>query len=394
MAVTSKRKLYLHIGYHKTGTTAIQTALVQENQLFLDHGYHYPQTGLQGRGHANLAWEVRHFRRFSRVNGTLADVIKNIERVAAPRVIISSEEFCKCNRAEIESLAQTLQDYDVMVIIYLRRQDQLLQSLWAQVTKTGHQIDSFPDWINSLNDGQTSIPDLAEERVIPPLNYAAAVADWASAFGQENIRVRPYERSQLNPNILIDFMQICDLEDTSWVPAVGESNVTPGIKTLETIRYLATKMKDSLSSDMGDHNRFYAVFINTLRETANGIGWNDQKLSLITPEIYQQVMTLFAEGNREVARTYLDREELFLEPFQEKPITAFDINDLTAEEAIEVIGPAFAEILHKASGSAHLYGRLYSRFGGQLLGHRRLLHFIERHPQLARTLRAFYRRFA
>lgn len=394
MIETSKRKLYLHIGYHKTGTTAIQACLYEDHRLFLKHGYHYPLISLRKHAHHNLAWEMRKFHRFSRQDGTLADLVKEIERIHAPRVIISSEEFCKCNEAEIQTLAQGLQAYDVTVIAYLRRQDQLLQSSWAQVTKTGNQTASFSEWVDSLEGGQTTIAELRQERIIPPLDYAAAIAQWAAAFGQENIRIRPYERSQMHPNILVDFMQTCDLQDSSWLPESQQHNVSPGIKTLETIRYLSIRLRENHGLELGKQKPSHALFINRIRDTADELGWNNERLNLITPAIYQQIMGPLEAGNREIARRYLGREELFSEPFREKLTTDFSIDNLTAEEAIDVIGPAFAHILRQSLGGNSLYRRLYYQFARQFAGNGRLMYFIERHPQIARKLKALYQRLA
>ncbi len=387
--MTSRRNLYLHIGYHKTGTTAIQTCLAQNNKLFLEHGYHYPLVGLHGQGHHNIAWEIRQFRRFSRRDGTLRDLLREAENKATPNIIISSEEFCKADRSEIARLAEELRAYHVTVIVYLRRQDQLLQSIWAQLTKTGHQCDSFPEWLDKvLTKPDTETPNKYAERVVPRLNFAEVLADWGSAFGQDNIRVRPYERSQLHSDIVVDFMQTCDLQDTQWVPQADQSNVTPSIKTLEALRYMTAKLRDAGHTENDDRGRGYIIFLTQLRDTADKLGWNNEKLNLITPEIYARIMEPFVEGNREVARLYLGRDTLFVEDFQARPVTGFTIDELTAEEAMEFAGPALAEILRRAASVNKTYN---IKFIMNLFRQAGLFSFIKRYPRFAKQLKVKYR---
>ena len=388
MIATPKRKLYLHIGYHKTGTTAIQACLAENKRLFLKHGYHYPQidpNDEERHHHHNIAWQVRNHKRYSPQDGKIDDLLREIERVRAPRVIISSEEFSQSNLPEIRKLAQVFEAYDVTVIVYLRRQDQYLQAVWAQGVKSGKQYDRFTDWLEKkvFEQAISGTPTKDRRSIWVRLNYWQTIADWASVFGEGNIRVRPYERSQLPPNILVDFLQTCDLEDTQWVPDTDQRNVTASLKTLETIRYILAKLK----YEIGEDDRFRALFTARLREKAEELGWNDQKMNLITPEIYQRIMCHFTESNQKIARLYLNRDELFLEDFVEKPITTFDINDLTADEAMAFVGPAFAETLYYATYGAPEFEPRWNSTLSQSLNKFRVRYL---HP--SRTLSKIYRR--
>lgn len=137
MTSVASKTLYLHIGFHKTGTTAIQSCLSENYDLFLKHGYHLPRIPSHVRGyHHNIAWELRRHPSFSSKVGKIDDLLRTIQSVDTPRVIVSSEEFCKCNLEEITRLGRILDAFDVKVIVYLRRQDQFAQAVWAQVTKS------------------------------------------------------------------------------------------------------------------------------------------------------------------------------------------------------------------------------------------------------------------
>ena len=60
-------RLTLHIGDHKTGTSALQRALAAGAG---GDGLLYPETGRRwGQGHQNLAWEVGRDKRFDPAHG-------------------------------------------------------------------------------------------------------------------------------------------------------------------------------------------------------------------------------------------------------------------------------------------------------------------------------------
>ena len=48
--------LYLHIGLHKTGTSAIQKFLMSNGQLLAAQGFLYPSLADGWENHNNLAW--------------------------------------------------------------------------------------------------------------------------------------------------------------------------------------------------------------------------------------------------------------------------------------------------------------------------------------------------
>lgn len=250
-------------------------------------------------------------------------------------------------------------------------------------SKTGNQTASFADWLDKMVFNSSKSLSDEDSDVLPSLDFAQTIRNWTSVFGQENIRIRPYEKSQLPNNILEDFMKACDLQDAEWLPLTKQQNITPSIKTLETIRYLVSKLD---SSERYKSSR--SAFVTQVRDTADRLGWNDQKLQIITPEIYEKIMEMFDEGNQEIARTFLGRGELFLEGYPTAPVTTFDVGDLTAEETMELLGPALETLLQRAAN-----GRVtIQRISAQLYRYPGLLNFIDRHPKLAQTLKTLYQR--
>jgi hypothetical protein len=71
-----------------------------------------------------------------------------------------------------------------------------------------------------------------------------------------------------------------------------------------------------------------------VNQIADGLGWNAQRLNLIDQRRYDLMMGIYGEGNKSVAQTYLGRDDLFRDPFVDRPVTTFDVDEYTTDELI------------------------------------------------------------
>ncbi|MFC2970589.1 hypothetical protein ACFOES_21030, partial [Acidimangrovimonas pyrenivorans] len=124
------RKLVLHIGAHRTATTAIQKTLRSNFEVLLRQGVLYP-FGVN-----------KHFSLFQRLFAGKLDPVElaaDIKRRAENKpaeihtVILSDEAVCK--RPDLSLLAPLREHFDVKVIYALRRQDLWLESWYLQNVK-------------------------------------------------------------------------------------------------------------------------------------------------------------------------------------------------------------------------------------------------------------------
>lgn len=344
-----KRTIYLHIGYHKTGTTAIQNTLFDARYKLLKHGYYYPLSTLSSSGHHNIGAELLGMRAFSEDFGTLKDLVSEIGKVSADNFIISSERLDKLDSPHIEKLAEYFQEYKVIIIVYLRRQDQLLQSVWSQVVKNGRPLISFEKWLrkNYINADQSK---KRLDRL--PINYEQALEKWSTVFGQENIRVQVYERSSFGSNIVENFLNLCDMDDISWLPDSSITNVSPGFITLEIIRQTALIIRRQTTTKRPpDHlDNTYARIYALLRNELEKFEHTGSKLNLVDKSIYDEIMSKYGASNQAIARNYLGRDRLFLENFVDKPLTTSAVLDeVNIIDITQVMGNVLCLAIQMAS---------------------------------------------
>jgi len=331
------KTLYIHIGTHKTGTSAIQNVLSSHHKELLKYGIYYPVSGREKlptqsknmrNGHHNIQAEIRGIQKID----ALKQLRKELKQSQYPIAIISAEGLSKAEPDQIRLFANYLDNFDVKVIVYLRRQDQYLQSHWAQYVKNGYVDLPATEWFNIL-EHTPSITNPEIGRMIN-LNYESLVDDWANVFGENNIVLGVYEHQQLKNGILVDLLNRIDGEaDFTGLNIVEqEINITPSIKTLEYIR----NFQIFLNKNSTTQQKIAPIFYRKMRDRAEELGWNTEKINLIDRARYERLMSIYGAGNQRLAQKYLNREQLFFEPFQDKPITTFSVEDFTSEEMFDV----------------------------------------------------------
>jgi len=95
---STTRRVLLHAGTHKTGTTSLQALFTRHRSDLADHGILYPRRGVPPNGynvdsHTNVAWQLMGHNSFDPAWGTLDDLIDEISSSDCQKVLLSSENF-------------------------------------------------------------------------------------------------------------------------------------------------------------------------------------------------------------------------------------------------------------------------------------------------------------
>ena len=161
-------RLYLHIGSHKTGTTAIQHFAAQNRDHLAKQGLLYPPVGPKGaparRNHMLVfgGW----FGLAGANDLTSEDISAFFARTRAQAlkrksdVLLSGENIFRLTAEQRDELyarlRQTFPDFDIVVVAALRRQDNFADSLFRNVVRG--QIEptrvppTWPEFLRSRAD--------------------------------------------------------------------------------------------------------------------------------------------------------------------------------------------------------------------------------------------------
>lgn len=248
-----RKRVYIHIGTGKTGTTALQSFCHANRDLLLDKGVLYPKVGISWNAHHALAWSLqedcpvpedeRPVEISKITNEQLwGDLCREIEDSPANTALISSEHFSSTlffhlnkvfeknaffNLCDIEQIKNYFSSFDVKIVVYLRRQDQLFQSIYNQRVK-----DS---WVR----GAESYEEIFEKIPSWLFDYEKLLSPWKDLFGKENLIVRVYEREQLGGNIYADFLGVMGYEvspDFTLPHGLAEKNTSLCREALEFMK--------------------------------------------------------------------------------------------------------------------------------------------------------------
>ena len=312
----------MHVGPHKTGTTTIQFSMNLNKNLLKKNGVYYPSSGWVSDslpGHHNLAWELSENGLFSEKYGAWAELIAELNQVNFDKIILSSEDFCTLPREKIHQIYDYLKDFDVHIVIYVRRQDQCLQSAWSEKIKSAKDDTewlSFSEYVAQV------------DYKFPYYDYYTLIQKWSDVFGKPQIIVRVLEKNQLHGTLFNDFLTSCEVPNPEQYQDADDMNLSPGIKTIVINRELKQRLHGKL--DKGAMLRFYF----SIRDYANLAGWNRDKWSFIDQDLHQKLMEKYRSSNQKVAREFFGCDELFLEPFEEKNLSNFTANDFSRTELL------------------------------------------------------------
>ena len=179
--------LLVHIGVHKTGTTALQSDLRRWRPKLSRHGLTFPVTTLSqhlaGRAlvGGELGWEATR---------TPAQRRKDWKEFATEvsahpgRVLLSSEFFCQCNDAQAERLVNDLGRDRVRILVAFRPMMTLLPSSWQQYLKSGKAL-TYDEWL------ETALADPHERSATPTFwkrnDVAAQLGRWTALLGADRV---------------------------------------------------------------------------------------------------------------------------------------------------------------------------------------------------------------
>ncbi len=166
------RRLVLHLGLHKTGTTFIQHHLMGHRDALLQQGVLVPLTGFEAHdtppragatsGHQGLVRALHH----DQVE-IWSDLAQEIKQSGADTVIISCENMgfptMNARRVRIAKLAKHLGKFEQTDLIVLaRRADAYVEAFYREQVANGARLTALglPGFIADYGDGLCNLPAL------------------------------------------------------------------------------------------------------------------------------------------------------------------------------------------------------------------------------------------
>jgi hypothetical protein len=245
-AQKSYKRLFLHIGTHKTGSTALQILLAENDSLLADNNVIFPASGRISKhsGHHNIAWELNGDPRFTNENGTLSDLCRELSASDCNLAIISSEDFEYLHQKpdQLHFLKTALEDvgYQTEVVIFFRDQARYAYSLYQELVK--HGLDkSFYSFSKEIFRTGAFFMN-GNWRFC--FSYEDIVQIFANVLGSNNVHCEAYS----NP-IHIPFLMVCGLNEISLKLSDNTSN-----RALPLEKIIALRRINELTKEMPEQD--------------------------------------------------------------------------------------------------------------------------------------------
>jgi hypothetical protein len=281
-----KQSVYLHIGPHKTGTTSLQHYLSHNRTHLSRVGWLYPKTGCPDTsyGHHNFARAVLGRGAFD-----VGALRREIDNSDCTNVIISSEILSLCRDPTL--VVQALDRREVKVVVYCRRQDELLLSMFNERVKRG-------TFCGSLTAFATNVEKQSR------LNHYELCARWAAVFGDDHVLANIYRSTQ---SIIPDFFQRLGIErDRCTEPPRIHANRSVDPRLIGALRMVGRLRKEG-RSDAYCHTML--ALIRSFEARLN----HGRKYSLMTIKERQDFLARYADSNAKL-RDRFARGESFDDP--------------------------------------------------------------------------------
>ncbi|WP_417243246.1 hypothetical protein [Celeribacter sp.] len=135
------RKLILHIGTPKTGSTSVQHTLFAHRDQLAAAGVHWGDSTREPRAAAPRHSSVSHaLRRGPRKWDAERDaILADFDASGHDTLLLSDEVLSECGAKAIARMAEFAAPFETTVICYLRRQDRYVESLWNQYCGEGRR---------------------------------------------------------------------------------------------------------------------------------------------------------------------------------------------------------------------------------------------------------------
>jgi hypothetical protein len=231
----------LHIGPHKTGTTALQSAFHSQRTELESQGVHYtgPNRQPMGAAHAITGAPSPYSDGKAPPISRWNDLVREVRGAGAARVVISSEGFAD---ADTDGVAKVVGDLDasrLRVVLTLRPLAAILPSQWQQYVQGGMTL-AYEDWLHAMLDGAPGrAPASAPGSVTPGFwrrhRHHELVTRWAAAAGADHVTVIVGDERDHDRQLRV-FEELLGLREGTLVPEANLGNRSLTWPEVESLR--------------------------------------------------------------------------------------------------------------------------------------------------------------
>ena len=290
------KKVFLHVGFHKTGTTAIQESLFANSKTLKDLGTTYARTGKKAAHRAAWALSDKTWGWKDRggVKTPISEWQKLLRKIKLRKsqVIVSSEFFSELSDEHLSKLALDLKGMDVQIIFTIRPFSKMLSSSYQQYLKYGLKA-SYEEWLRDI----FAVPN--KSKLSPSFwkrhNHAKVIARWQRTFGSQNIHLIVVDENEPD-HLYRSFEEVLKLPQQT-LNAVNSVGSNRSLSHAEISLLLAINRAFPASRSWPDYELF--IRNGAFRYITDEIKLSELDERLLTPQWALDISKEFSKKNVE-----------------------------------------------------------------------------------------------
>lgn len=335
------RRLFIHVGLQKTGTSYLQGVLLDNAAELADQGLDLVPRAKRQAFELMLVVRGRYDSRDdpASVSGALDRFGRELESAPGPDAVLSQESLAACQPDQIDRLLGACGEREVHCIVTARDLARGLPSSWQQQLKAG-DTTTWAEWLDRLERDQAAVA-AGRRRARHPwihLDPVAVLQRWGERLPADRLHLVTVPPSGSSPSLLLErFCRVLDVDPSGLRPPERPANTSLGREQAELLRRVNSGLSDEMRKrqvygDVG--KRFLAASV---------LGAQQGRPIVVPPARREWCEAVAARQEREIVETGWDvvGDLADLRPRPDR----FDQEDTGADEA-EVARAAVDALVH------------------------------------------------
>lgn len=206
------KRIFVHIGTHKTGTTSIQFFLSEARERLRQCGIFVPHAGTglaeAPAGHHNVAYELCNHPSYDPGLAGVAGLLAELRDIAESVAVISSEnlQFLHRSPERLRGFDRALADlgYERTYVVYFRNTEDYFLSLYSQLKITGRLPEGDFPTLRARTMAQGFLVDRIGRYF--EFDFSRYVREWEAVIGPHVVRF-DYDEVARGAGVLPTFLE-------------------------------------------------------------------------------------------------------------------------------------------------------------------------------------------
>ena len=241
----SPRRVYLHIGAPKTGTTYLQMVLWRNRRQLAANGVLFPVES--GRTHFHAALDLRGARFGGHQDPAVAGSWRRFARQVTDwhgDAVLSHELLAAATEEQVRRAVESMQPAEVHVIYTARDIARQIPAMWQESVKNG-RTQSFGRYVKRLRGAD--VRGRAGAIFWRSQDPVSVLGRWSTGVPADRIHLVTLPPTGADPLLLWErFCRVLRLDAGSFDAEITRSNVSMGLAEAELVRRLNFRLRGRL----------------------------------------------------------------------------------------------------------------------------------------------------